>query len=187
MQKNLPLSEITPYKKNAKEHPLEQIDKISRSIQAFGFNQPLVLDKDKVIIVGHGRYLAAQQLGWDEVPCIIVDLPKDKAEAYRLADNKLNESEWNLTLVIESLKDLDVELAELTGFDDFALEADKPEVILKDLANEGTGTRSFTVYLDDERMEEVESIMATYDGGTVSEKFYTIIKKIGYGDKKIRN
>ncbi|MCF7819890.1 MAG: ParB N-terminal domain-containing protein [Candidatus Pacebacteria bacterium] len=111
------IEEIKPYEKNAKKHPVKQINKIAESIKEFGFNQPLVLDKKKMIIVGHGRYEAAQILNLKEIPCIVVDLDEKQARAYRLADNKLNESDWDMDLVIEELKLLDKEKIEITGFD----------------------------------------------------------------------
>lgn len=70
---------IKPYKNNAKRHTPIQIQKIADSINAFGFNQPLVVDKDNVIIVGHGRYEAAKKLGLLEVPVLKVDIDEDQA------------------------------------------------------------------------------------------------------------
>lgn len=114
---NEKIENITPYNKNAKEHPTSQIKKIANSIKAFGFNQPIVLDEKGVIVVGHGRYEASKLLNLSEVPCIKVKLSDKKAKAYRLADNKLNESKWNMDLVIDELKLLDDEDIILTGFD----------------------------------------------------------------------
>lgn len=111
------LEDLKPYPQNAKGHPKEQVKKIVESILAFGFNQPIVVDKEDVIIVGHGRFLAAQELQLTEVPTLKVDLPDEKVKAYRLADNKLNESEWKLDLVLEELKLLPDDIALLTGFD----------------------------------------------------------------------
>lgn len=111
------LADIKPYPKNAKKHPEKQVRQIANSIKEFGFNQPIVIDKAGVIIVGHGRYEAAKLLGLTEVPTIQVDLTEERAKAYRLADNKLNESEWDLSLVIDELKGLSSEMLELTGFD----------------------------------------------------------------------
>jgi len=111
------ISEVVPYFKNAKEHPEKQIKKIAASIQEFGFNQPIVIDKNNVIIVGHGRYLAAQFLGLERVPTLVLDIDEDRAKAYRLADNKLNESEWTMETVIEELKTLSLQMIDLTGFD----------------------------------------------------------------------
>ena len=84
----LPISEIKPYPKNAKEHPEKQIKKIANSIKEFGFNQPIVIDKDKVIIVGHGRFIAALSLAMEKVPTLTVELDEERAKAYRLADNR---------------------------------------------------------------------------------------------------
>jgi ParB-like chromosome segregation protein Spo0J len=110
---------IKPYPKNAKKHPQKQIEQIAESIREFGMNQPIVVDKDGVIIVGHGRYAALQHLGWEVKPewVMTVDLTPEQANAYRLADNKLNESDWELEKVIEELRELPTDLAELTGFD----------------------------------------------------------------------
>lgn len=113
------IDEIKPYEKNAKEHPKAQIDQIARSIKEFGFSQPVVVDKDDIIIVGHGRVLASKQLGLNEVPVLkLANLTKAQANAYRLADNKLNESEWDMKLVVTELKELDQAGfdVELTGF-----------------------------------------------------------------------
>lgn len=99
-----PLSDIVPYKNNAKFHPDEQVKRISKSIEKFGFNQPLVVDKAGIIIVGHGRYLAALLLGLTTVPVLTSMMSEEEAKAYRLADNKLNESEWDMDLVKPELK-----------------------------------------------------------------------------------
>jgi DNA modification methylase len=126
---------IKPYEKNAKKHPAKQIKQVAESIKAFGFNQPIVVDKNGVIIVGHGRYEAAKLLGLKDVPAIKVNLTDEQAKAYRLADNKLNESEWDMGLAIEELKGLSDELIDLTGFDrDLLIEADEKDDIVPDNA-----------------------------------------------------
>jgi DNA modification methylase len=122
------LDQIKPYEKNAKKHPKKQIKQIANSIREFGFNQPIVVDGKGVIIVGHGRYEAAKVLGLTEVPVIVVkNLSAEKTKAYRLADNKLNESDWDMEMVIQELKELNAEGydIDITGFDrDFLLEDD---------------------------------------------------------------
>ena len=131
MVEQIKIEDIKPYPKNAKKHPKKQIEQIAASIKEFGFNQPIVVDKDGVIIVGHGRYEAAKLL--DIEPEIkIVDIPKKKANAYRLADNKLNESDWDMELVLDELKELESdELVELTGFDkDLLIEPDEKDDII---------------------------------------------------------
>lgn len=126
------VKEFKPYSKNAKKHPLKQVEKVAASIKRFGFLQPLVVDKDNVIIVGHGRLEAAKKLGLTEVPAIRAEnLTPAEVKAYRLADNRLNESEWDTDLVLEDLKELDLPLQELTGFDIKELE---PQEVVEDEA-----------------------------------------------------
>lgn len=120
------ISLIKPYEKNAKKHSKKQVQQVANSIKEFGFNQPIVVDKNNIVIVGHGRLEAAKLLGLKEVPTITVDLTEEQANAYRLADNKLNESDWDMKLVIEELKGLSESMLELTGFDsDLIIEADE--------------------------------------------------------------
>ena len=122
--------EIRPYEKNQKKHPKKQIEQVANSIKEFGMNQPIVVDKQGVIIVGHGRYEALKLLKWEIKPEWVktVDLTEEQAKAYRLADNKLNESEWDMALVIEELKGLSEPMLELTGFDkDLIIEADEKD------------------------------------------------------------
>ena len=130
---------ITPYTKNAKKHPKKQVEQVAASIKEFGMNQPIVVDKEGVIIVGHGRYEALQHLGWEIKDEWIktVDLTEEQAKAYRLADNKLNESDWDMDLVIEELKGLTEPLIDLTGFDkDLIIEPDEKDDEVPELPEE---------------------------------------------------
>ena len=87
------LSELVPYSGNVKKHPQKQIDMIKRSIDEFGFNDPIAIDKDGVIIEGHGRYEAAKQLKMDKVPTICLDgLTDEQRKAYTIVHNKLTMS-----------------------------------------------------------------------------------------------
>lgn len=105
--KQVKISEIKAYKKNAKKHPEEQVKAIANSIKEFGFRQPLVLDKNMEIIVGHGRLAAAKLLGMTAVPVVMAnDLTDEQVKAFRLADNKTNESEWDFDLLEEELDDI---------------------------------------------------------------------------------
>lgn len=124
--------QITPYTKNAKKHPKKQVEMIANSIREFGMHQPIVVDKEGVIIVGHGRFAALQLLGWSNEEIAkhtkVVDLSEEQAKAYRLADNKLNESDWDMELVIEELKELTPDLIDLTGFEkDLIIEPDEKD------------------------------------------------------------
>lgn len=123
-----PIDQLIPYEKNAKLHPKKQVAQIAASIKEFGFNQPIVVDKDNKVIVGHGRLAAARLLGLETVPVVTVNLTDEQAKSYRLADNKLNESDWDMNLVIEELKSLSGPMVELTGFDtDLIIEPDEKD------------------------------------------------------------
>lgn len=131
---NIKISEIKPYPANAKKHDKKQIQQVANSIKEFGFNQSIVTDKDGVIIVGHGRYEAAKLLGMTDVPVLQVNLTDEQAKAYRLADNKLNESDWDMGLVIEELKGLSDEMFDLTGFDkDLLIEPDDQDDVIPEV------------------------------------------------------
>ena len=118
----LPVGSLKPYEKNAKKHPAEQIEHIANSIREFGFRQPLVIDKDNVLVIGHGRLLAAKKLGLDTVPCVRADdLTDEQIKALRLADNKTNESEWDFDLLggeLDDIFDIDMEQFGFNQFED---------------------------------------------------------------------
>lgn len=115
---NIKIDLIKPYERNAKAHPESQIENIAKSIKQFGFVQPLVLDKNNEIVIGHGRYYASQKLGLKEIPCLYVEnLSKEQVRKLRILDNKLNESAWeydNLDLELEDLdfSDFDIDFGE---------------------------------------------------------------------------
>lgn len=118
------LSEIKPYKKNAKKHDETQIKNVMQSIKEFGVVQPIVVDRTNTIIIGHCRYEAMKRLGYDELQedwVKVVDLSEEEAEKLRLLDNKLNESEWDLEL----LKDLVPSI----NFSDFEINFNLPEEV----------------------------------------------------------
>ena len=98
------LSKIKPYEKNPRKND-HAVDGVAESIKQFGFQQPIVVDKNNVIVVGHTRYKAAQKLGMTTVPCVRADqLTKEQVKAYRIADNKLNElATWDFELLGEEL------------------------------------------------------------------------------------
>ena len=111
--KNRKLSSITAYGKNAKKHDKTQINNVAESIKQYGFVQPIVIDRDGVIVIGHCRAMAAKKLGLEEVPCVCVDdLTPEQVNALRLVDNKSNESDWDFDLLADELPGL-----ELSAFD----------------------------------------------------------------------
>jgi len=94
----LNVEQIREYEKNNRIHSQEQIERIAKSIKEFGFNQPLVVDENHVLLVGHGRLMASKHIGLVEVPVLVKDsLSEDEKRAYRILDNKIQaDSEWNL-------------------------------------------------------------------------------------------
>lgn len=131
---NIKIEVIKPYEKNTKKHPETQIKNIAESIKQFGFIQPVVLDNNNEIVIGHGRYLASQLLGYEEIPCVFVDnLSEEQVRKLRILDNKLNESEWDDDLLRLELEDLD-----FGDFDvDFGLDFEEQEKeIIEDEAPE---------------------------------------------------
>jgi hypothetical protein len=113
--------DLRPYPRNARTHSKKQIGQIAKSIQKFGFCNPVLVDDERLIIAGHGRVEAAKQLGIDAVPTVrLSHLSEADKRAYILADNKLAEKAgWDreiLAIELQGLIDLDVEV-ELTGFE----------------------------------------------------------------------
>lgn len=121
MQQNIiykRIKDLHPYKNNAKKHPKEQVEQIANSIKEFGFTQPVLIDENNNVIAGHGRILGAKKAGLKNVPTVCLnDLTEEQVKAYRLVDNKLNESDWNLKLLDEELENIfDIDMS-LFGFD----------------------------------------------------------------------
>ena len=127
------LDEITPYENNAKTHDQTQINNVAESIKQYGFVQPVVIDRDGIIVIGHCRTLAAKKLGMESVPCVCVDdLTPEQVNALRLVDNKSNESPWAFDLLADELEGLD-----LTGFDfDWGLPEEETKEVEEDEAPE---------------------------------------------------
>lgn len=197
---------IQPYADNAKKHPEKQVQLIANSIKRFGWQQPIVVDKNGIIIVGHGRYTAWQNHpeGMDE-PWITDnegntlsgkqgrELTAKEVKAYRLADNKLNESDWDLELAIEELKDIDdPALQELTGFDmDLLLEPEEADDAVPETPEESRSKLEDLYQLgphrvlcgDSTKVEDVEKLM---DGQKADMVFtsppYNANTKAGDGD-----
>ena len=111
------IGKIIPYHNNPRKNE-DAIDAVAASIEEFGFQQPIVVDKDMVIIVGHTRYAAAKQLGLTKVPVVVAkDLSEEQARAYRLADNKTNElAKWDEKLFAEEISGIEEIDMSLFGF-----------------------------------------------------------------------
>jgi DNA modification methylase len=134
------VSDLTPYARNSRTHSDEQVAQIAASIKEWGFTTPVLIDPDGGIIAGHGRVMAAQRLGLEDVPCIIAQGWSDaQKRAYVIADNKLalNAGWDNEMLAVEfgELKDLDFDLS-LTGFEMDEIDALFPEDVTEGLTDE---------------------------------------------------
>ena len=117
---NVPITSVKPYEKNPRFND-DAVDAVAKSIKEFGWQQPIVVDSEMVVIAGHTRLKAAERLGLTEVPVIIADnLTPEQVKAYRIADNKTGEiAEWNYDLLpfeIKDLQDANFDLS-LLGFD----------------------------------------------------------------------
>ena len=113
---NIKINKLNPYEKNAKTHPKENIEAIKKSIEKYGFVDPIgVWGKKNIIVEGHGRYLACKELGIDEVPCIRLDhLTDEERREYTLLHNKTTMmSDFDLNLLSEELLELDLSDFEL--------------------------------------------------------------------------
>ena len=120
------VDKLIPYAKNARTHSDEQVAQIAGSIKEFGFNNPVLVDKDNSVIAGHGRLMAARKLGMDKVPVVqLGHMTEAQRKAYVLADNRIAlNSGWDagmLSLELQDLKD-DIDLT-LLGFDPDELDA----------------------------------------------------------------
>ena len=146
---NRNLADLTPYAGNAKKHDSTQIANVAESIRQFGFVQPIVIDRDGVIVIGHCRALAAKKLGMKEVPCVCVDdLTPEQVNALRIVDNKSNESPWDFDILPDELAELD-----FSGFD-FDFGFDDEEKIVTSEPKEVTGAVEYgTEDFSDEKFE----------------------------------
>jgi site-specific DNA-methyltransferase (adenine-specific) len=125
------LSEIKPYWRNARKND-RTIDALKQSIKKYGYNQPISIDAEGVIITGHARYKALMQLGYDEINVIIVDhLSDKKVKEYRIADNKTHE------LTLWNNEDLVLEMREIDNVED--MQAYFPNINLNNWLEDSVG------------------------------------------------
>lgn len=110
------IGDVKPYEKNPRRND-SAVDAVAASIQEFGWKQPIVVDKDGIIIAGHTRYKAAKKLGMKDVPVVVADdLTEEQVKAYRLADNKTGElAGWDFSALEEELSE--IEGIDMSAFD----------------------------------------------------------------------
>lgn len=157
------IKELKPYKKNAKKHSKEQVEQIANSIKEFGFTQPVIIDKNNCVVAGHGRILGAKKAGLKQVPTVTLEeLTEEQIKAYRLVDNKLNESEWDYSLLDEELEDLigDMDM-DLFGFDENEVEQEEVEKV-------------------EFEKRKIYKVIVEFENKKASEKLYKKLSSEGY-------
>jgi ParB-like chromosome segregation protein Spo0J len=149
-----PIERPIPYASNARMLSPKAVDKVAASIKEFGWQQPIVVDLEDVIIAGHTRLLAAKKLGLKEVPVVVaVDLTPAQTKAFRLTDNRVaQETSWDyelLAIELEALSEFPIDLA-ITGFDSDEIEGmilDEPDI------------REYAEEIDDGRPEKEDTYL----------------------------
>jgi len=116
------ISSIKPYENNPRKLSETAIEKVAMSLKEYGFRQPIVVDKDRVIVAGHTRFRASKKLGLKQVPVSVIDnLTEEQINAYRIADNRTaEESEWDNELLKMEIKELEAKdfKLDLLGFNE---------------------------------------------------------------------
>lgn len=169
-----PIENLTPYELNVKKHEKEQVSKIAAAIARSGkFDQPIVVDRHGVIIKGHGRRLAALELGLKTVPVVVhADLNPEAVRAMRLADNRVALSDVDTDMLREELKDLDKLLFDGI-FDDKEI-----ELLTADpwAMNEDSFVEDMSEVLDEQRREVDKRAEA------IGESRVSLVKAFGFKD-----
>lgn len=165
------IAELKHYPGNAKTHPNVQIAHIKASIQRFGFVNPILIDADSVVIAGHGRLLAAADLGLDKVPTILLQhLSPEEVKALRIADNSIPEGGiWNADLLeseLASLRAIDFDL-ESIGLDSIKLEEVEEPVPAAPKPNR-TKTTIFVAVKNEDLVKARKAIAAALDKAKIS-------------------
>ena len=180
------LSEIKPYKKNAKKHDETQIKNVMQSIKEFGVVQPIVVDRNNTIIIGHCRYEAMKRLGYDQLQedwVKVVDLSEEEAEKLRLLDNKLNESEWSLDLLLDSIQNIDFSDYmldwDIKDFEEKEKEKEKREKVFEEMQLKSFEHYDYIVFVFDNQMDWLN--MVNEFGLKKVNAGYGTVKKIGLG------
>ena len=156
------INSLIPYEFNNKIHDETQVNRIANSIKEFWFLQPVVIDKNNIVIVGHGRLEGAKKLWLEKVPCIQVeDLTDEQIKKYRILDNKLNESDYdlaNLKLELDWLPDLnfgDLELNVDDMFPELKTDEFDPDEFEAKEPDEEVGNVCVKVFVEDEATAEL--------------------------------
>jgi len=128
----VPIGTIKPAKNNPRRIPARAVEMVAHSLRAFGWQQPIIVDRDGVIVAGHTRLQAAKTLGLKHVPVIAADLTPEEARAYRVADNRTADfTSWDFPELARELEAIGEEFADVLGLADW-------QGIMDDFENAGT-------------------------------------------------
>ena len=152
--KNIAVKDLIPYEKNTKKHDDVQINNVAESIKQYGFVQPIVIDKNNVVVIGHCRLLAAKKLKMQEVPCVCVDdFTEEQVKALRIVDNKSNESPWDFDFLADELAEINLDAFNF----DFGVNFDDDDTEIKE-REEIALNESISVVVECDNDEEAETI-----------------------------
>jgi len=166
------ITKIIPYINNPRKNL--NINKVASSIKEFGFQQPIVIDEENIIIVGHTRFEAAKKLGLEKVPVTIAKLSKNQAKAYRIADNRLNQdASWDTKLLNLEFNDL---IGDNYNLDHLGFTNDELDnLFLKD--EKSSGEELNPDDFPDEEISDVKMVQLFFNKEN-DEKFRQAIEKI---------
>ena len=127
------INALTPYENNARTHSPDQLEMIGNSIKEFGFINPVIIDENNMILVGHGRVMAAKNIGIKQVPFRrVTNLTEDQKKAYIIADNKLSDlGGWDDELLLAELESIELDMSQF-GFDIEIDDIEDPDVVEDD-------------------------------------------------------
>ena len=152
-------NKLLPYINNPRKNL--NIDKVASSIKEFGFQQPIVVDKEFVIIVGHTRFEAAKKLGIEKVPVQIADLTKNQTKAYRIADNRLNQdANWDTKLLNLEFNDL---LSENFDLDTLGFSNDELDNLLLKTDEESNVDLNEDIEIQEERINDIKMVQLFFN------------------------
>lgn len=179
---NKKLSDLVEYQQNNKLHPEKQINHIAESIKRFGFNVPVLIDKDNIIVAGHGRYLASKQLELKEIPCILLEnLTETEINAFRIIDNSTNlESGYNLEnlkLELHELKLADFDL-ETFGLDDLSSLFPEDEASLDAQDDDFEPSEQKEIYIKEGDLIELNQHRVLCGDSIINSNYLELLKNI---------
>lgn len=155
--KTVAIDEIKPYWRNPRRIPAEAVEAVATSIKEYGYQQPIVVDTDMVVVVGHTRLQALKKLGVTEIPVYITDLPEAKAKEYRLIDNRTGEmTTWDHSALVLELREFETHLLE-SFFPDIDLEIGQINSAVKAVTNEDVEKAEQSI----KKVKEAETILTT--------------------------